>query len=654
MEQAIPAAVGKLEDTVFKPANMMNMVDVANSAKKGENTKSIKDEKDPKSLVPFLQLLNQQMAQLFQPEKNIDFKMSIDGKTVSPDQINQEAIQGNQNNNILGLMLESTNVGDEMGREILSLAKFMAFMEGGAKEANAGLMLEAKNVSNGMEKGILSLAKLLVSKESGTKEASAGLSFNEAVPGKQNIKVPGLLSKEEVLSLAKLMASMEGGMQEANAGLSFDEAVQENENVEFSGLLPEAAKNSNVTKEEILNLARALMDNKTKGRSPDGDKEITVISKDKKQTVTKLEDENTEVLENNTLKQYPDKIPTIITGNANVEVTKKENLLSEQELQRSKIFSSDINETKQEKGKNRILNKDNVKEIRGKDITLENSAVESGGNKIVNSDDFKNHSNIFNNSEENSNGEGNIKIRENISFAANDPKKHIFVTNNQNTEFQQAQTKTENINFAKVEAVQALWTDVNEKLKTDQKNKIVHPENLNEEISINYQNTTGGTTAKAGNVTLVSPAEIINQVANEIKENTITDGGRIKIVLNPPSLGTLEMEVLVYNNKVEVTLTANSKDVQQILNGNLEQLKSTLQNQGLTVERCDVMMSNRQDDFYRSFGNASYFQQRPHREGRDEQTANNDEKISSMTSAEKTNRSTMNVGMETDSISLFV
>jgi len=98
-----------------------------------------------------------------------------------------------------------------------------------------------------------------------------------------------------------------------------------------------------------------------------------------------------------------------------------------------------------------------------------------------------------------------------------------------------------------------------------------------------------------------SSTSIINRVAAEFREHAMSEGGRVKITLTPPSLGSLEMDVSVMNSKVRVMLVAENKDVQRMLSGNIETLKSTLQTQGLTIERCDVMMQDRSEDYPQGF-----------------------------------------------------
>jgi flagellar hook-length control protein FliK len=66
--------------------------------------------------------------------------------------------------------------------------------------------------------------------------------------------------------------------------------------------------------------------------------------------------------------------------------------------------------------------------------------------------------------------------------------------------------------------------------------------------------------------------------------------GKVQMTLQPPSLGTINMEVVVQNNRVELVLTADHADVQQILQANSDQLKNALNNQGFQVDQMSVLL----------------------------------------------------------------
>lgn len=122
-------------------------------------------------------------------------------------------------------------------------------------------------------------------------------------------------------------------------------------------------------------------------------------------------------------------------------------------------------------------------------------------------------------------------------------------------------------------------------------------EKHSQEMKFNTINLGNQWTERAAAKDNVNPSQLIQRVGNEIKDHVSAGGGRIKVILNPPSLGSLEMEVAVRNNKVEITLIASSRDVQQTLHTNIDHLKGTLQNQGLTVDRCDVLMQANHEDY---------------------------------------------------------
>ncbi|MGO9137350.1 MAG: flagellar hook-length control protein FliK [Syntrophales bacterium] len=76
--------------------------------------------------------------------------------------------------------------------------------------------------------------------------------------------------------------------------------------------------------------------------------------------------------------------------------------------------------------------------------------------------------------------------------------------------------------------------------------------------------------------------------------NMLTKGSsRIVITLEPPNLGTLNMDVSVQHDKVKMSLVTDNYEVKQVLNSNLDQLKTALQGQGLNIDRLDVLVHDR-------------------------------------------------------------
>jgi flagellar hook-length control protein FliK len=180
----------------------------------------------------------------------------------------------------------------------------------------------------------------------------------------------------------------------------------------------------------------------------------------------------------------------------------------------------------------------------------------------------------------------------------------------------------------KAAALTSEFAGVIDKVKTEFKSKTVSGEKNLENNSLNSSAMSGiGSTKTAASD--VSPAQIISRVASEFNESLAGEGGRVKITLAPPSLGTLEMDVSVQNSKVRIMLTADNQDVQKMLSGNLDALKGSLQSQGLTIERCDVMMQDRREQYSQGFNQQPFSQEQSakHRDDNGEPYNANDQTV---------------------------
>lgn len=116
----------------------------------------------------------------------------------------------------------------------------------------------------------------------------------------------------------------------------------------------------------------------------------------------------------------------------------------------------------------------------------------------------------------------------------------------------------------------------------------------------------------------IKPAALINQIAAGAKMS-----GRVRIALNPPSLGTLDMDVIVRNNKVHVMLQVENNDVRQILQSNVESLKSSLRSHGLVADTINVSVQDKSDGAnhgadYRSGQSETLFKEGGNREESEE------------------------------------
>ena len=92
------------------------------------------------------------------------------------------------------------------------------------------------------------------------------------------------------------------------------------------------------------------------------------------------------------------------------------------------------------------------------------------------------------------------------------------------------------------------------------------------------------------------PTVLMTQVIEAAQPLMQRGGGRILISLNPPSLGALDIDVRVKRDSVELFVIANNQDVQQTLCSHVEQLRKALVDQGLNMDRFQVVVGDRSAD----------------------------------------------------------
>ena len=88
----------------------------------------------------------------------------------------------------------------------------------------------------------------------------------------------------------------------------------------------------------------------------------------------------------------------------------------------------------------------------------------------------------------------------------------------------------------------------------------------------------------------ISERSIVNQVIQKFTIRTSENNNEIKMRLEPPSLGTVRMNVITQGDAVKTTIVAENQAVKQIIENNLSQLKDSFSGQGLKVESFEVMV----------------------------------------------------------------
>jgi hypothetical protein len=95
--------------------------------------------------------------------------------------------------------------------------------------------------------------------------------------------------------------------------------------------------------------------------------------------------------------------------------------------------------------------------------------------------------------------------------------------------------------------------------------------------------------------------EVAGQIIDGASNMLLKGSSRIVITLEPPNLGTLNMDVRVQHDMVRMVLIADNHEVKQVLHANLDQLKTALQNQGLNIDRFNVLVHERSNDGNQGF-----------------------------------------------------
>jgi hypothetical protein len=90
-------------------------------------------------------------------------------------------------------------------------------------------------------------------------------------------------------------------------------------------------------------------------------------------------------------------------------------------------------------------------------------------------------------------------------------------------------------------------------------------------------------------------ALLMSEVIDTARSLVQQSGGRVRISLTPPNLGALEIEVRVKKEGVELFMVANNSDVRQTLCSHVDQLRKALVEQGLNMDRFQVVVGDRSD-----------------------------------------------------------
>ncbi|MFH1081226.1 MAG: flagellar hook-length control protein FliK [Pseudomonadota bacterium] len=153
------------------------------------------------------------------------------------------------------------------------------------------------------------------------------------------------------------------------------------------------------------------------------------------------------------------------------------------------------------------------------------------------------------------------------------------------------------------------------------------------------------------NQTVSRTQSIINQII-DAKQAMNGDFGRIRIVLSPPNLGTVDLKIVVRNERVEVVMTADNSSVQQALQSRTDDICNALQRHDLKIESFQVLLQDQNQNASQNNNHGStLFEQ--HRENQATQDFKNSNAIPSPAPSPAVS-SIPGSGLEKGRVSIFI
>jgi flagellar hook-length control protein FliK len=119
--------------------------------------------------------------------------------------------------------------------------------------------------------------------------------------------------------------------------------------------------------------------------------------------------------------------------------------------------------------------------------------------------------------------------------------------------------------------------------------------------------------AAAAGSTGIDMQSVIDQIV-EARQGAGNDFGRIRILLNPPNLGTVDLDIVVRGERVGVVMTAENATVQQALQSRGDDIRIALQRQDLKIEGFQVLLQDNGTSQQQTYSGEMYRQNRENRE----------------------------------------
>ncbi len=84
----------------------------------------------------------------------------------------------------------------------------------------------------------------------------------------------------------------------------------------------------------------------------------------------------------------------------------------------------------------------------------------------------------------------------------------------------------------------------------------------------------------------------VSEVTSKVTSLINRSGGKMTLSLNPPELGKVEVDVKTHGKEVEIILKPESSHTKAVLNEHIDELRSAISSQNLTLSRLEINVTN--------------------------------------------------------------
>ena len=123
---------------------------------------------------------------------------------------------------------------------------------------------------------------------------------------------------------------------------------------------------------------------------------------------------------------------------------------------------------------------------------------------------------------------------------------------------------------------------------------MLHSDGEHFDLSVTKTNQPAQTQTVQAKTTDITPSKIIEQITKQMEG--LFNNSKVNIVLNPESLGRVQIQLVNSSDGLSAHFTVGSNEVKDLLLKGLDGLKDTLASHGVGVDNVSVKVSNTQKE----------------------------------------------------------